>query len=252
MKAAIVMATALRDRIARGELRPDDPLPFENELTLEFGLSKPTVREALRILENEGLIEVRRGLGGGARVRHPSVSEAAKTIGVYLQIGDVPVMDVWASRERIIASSIERLAAGRPGHDLSALHRRVDDLVAQVGDTASYYLHMIAVGDTAVRLSESATDHLMVVALHHIIEAELAAATAAVTNIDYAIEIERTVAGGWQQVLRHISAGRPKAARLAYDRQAAVVQAALERVAGDVTVGEVVRAEGSRPMTANS
>src|SRR3990170_1118475 len=113
MKASITIAAEIRARIARGRLLPGEPLPVEEELTAEFGCSRPVVREALRILETGGLVEVRRGLGGGARVRHPSISDAAKSMGVYLQIGDVPVLDVWTARDRIIASAVERLAADR-------------------------------------------------------------------------------------------------------------------------------------------
>ena len=86
MKASIGIAASAR--IASGALAPGDPLPVEEDLTVEHGCSKPVVREALRILETEGLLEVRRGIGGGARVRHPSASHSANTIGVYLQIGD--------------------------------------------------------------------------------------------------------------------------------------------------------------------
>src|SRR5947207_1563502 len=108
MKASMAIAAELRRRIAEGEFTPGDPLPPENDLTAALGYSKPVVREALRILETEGLIEVKRGLGGGPRVRRPSISDAAKPMGTYLQIGDVPVMDVWAARDRIVASAVER------------------------------------------------------------------------------------------------------------------------------------------------
>ena len=83
-KAAFVIAAEFRERIAKGELRAGDPLPVESELMDELGVSKGVVRETLRILETEGLVEVRRGLGGGPRVRHPSISEASKGVGIYL------------------------------------------------------------------------------------------------------------------------------------------------------------------------
>src|SRR5262245_41832816 len=111
MKASFAIAADFREQVARGELRPGDPLPVERLLIEELGVSKGVVREALRILENEGLLEVRRGLSGGPRVRHPSLAQAALGMGVYLQIGDVPVRDVWESRDRLVASAIEHLAS---------------------------------------------------------------------------------------------------------------------------------------------
>jgi len=80
MKASLGIAADLRQRIASGELKDGDPLPVESELVGQLGASKSVVREALRILEGEGLLEVRRGLGGGPRVRHPSISDAAQGV----------------------------------------------------------------------------------------------------------------------------------------------------------------------------
>lgn len=71
-KAAEVVAADVRRRIVRGELRADDALPPETELMSQFGISRPTLREALRILEAEGLVAIRRGARGGARVQAPS------------------------------------------------------------------------------------------------------------------------------------------------------------------------------------
>ncbi len=112
MKASHAIAADLRQLIARGELKAGDSLPVERELVDRLGASRGVVREALRILEREGLVEVRRGLGGGPRVRHPSISEAAQGMGVYLQLGDVPVLDAWTARDRIIGCAVERLALG--------------------------------------------------------------------------------------------------------------------------------------------
>src|ERR1700736_3637382 len=130
MKASLAIAPESRTRIARGDLRAGEPLPVESDLMYELGVSKGVVREALRILETEGLVEVRRGLGGGPRVRHPSISEAANPIGVYLQIGSVKVVDVWETRDRIIGSAIERLALQPDAPDLSALDAGVKALGA--------------------------------------------------------------------------------------------------------------------------
>ena len=63
------VADELRRRILGGELADGSVLPKEDELLLEFPVSKPSLREAMRILEAEGLLRVRRGKLGGAVVR---------------------------------------------------------------------------------------------------------------------------------------------------------------------------------------
>ena len=65
-KAAELVADKLRRRIVRGELKEGDKLPAESTLIEALGVSRPTMREAFRILEVESLITVSRGARGGA------------------------------------------------------------------------------------------------------------------------------------------------------------------------------------------
>ncbi len=244
MKASLAIAAAFRARIARGELRAGEPLPVESELMDELGVSKGVVREALRILETEGLVEVRRGLGGGPRVRHPSISEASKTIGVYLQIGDVHVTDVWETRDRMIGSAVERLAADPGERDLEALEVSVGSLAATVGDFDAYYVQLLDVGEKAVLAAGSLTEHVIVVSLRHIIAVELEAATRAVVDIEQAVAAEDTVTRAWSDALRHIRGRRPRAARRAYQVQADLIRTGLWDQMKDATVGDVMTAPG--------
>ena len=59
------VAAALRRMFNHGEITEGTMLPPESELMERFGVSRPTLREALRILESESLIEVQRGVRGG-------------------------------------------------------------------------------------------------------------------------------------------------------------------------------------------
>jgi DNA-binding FadR family transcriptional regulator len=241
VKASMAIAAELRGRIARGDLRPGDPLPSENELTEELGFSRPTIREALRILEHDGLIEVKRGVHGGPQVRVPSIDRVAEPMGVLLQITDVPVTDVWAARDRIVAGAVERLAT-MPGTDLAALEAQAARLSSRVGEVATFYLDMIEMSELVVGLSGSATDHVVVRALRHIVEAELAAASAAV-DADIAVAAEAEVADAWRRTVTHIRAGRPRAARAAFEEQAQMLQGYLQREAELLTVGELIRTD---------
>ena len=88
------VADQLRRRILRGDLADGSVLPKEDELLLEFPVSKPSLREAMRILEAEGLLRVRRGKLGGAVVRRPNAANVAYTIGLVLGSQEVGLSDV--------------------------------------------------------------------------------------------------------------------------------------------------------------
>lgn len=105
-KTGEVIAAQLRGKIVRGELAEGDSLPSEVELMRQFDVSRPTLREAFRILETESLIELRRG-ARGARVTAPAVEVAARYVGLLLQTSGTTVSDVYEAR-----SLLEPVAAG--------------------------------------------------------------------------------------------------------------------------------------------
>ncbi len=100
-RLAEMVADVLRRRILSGQLADGSMLPKQEELIDEFGVSKPSMREALRILETEGLITVQRGNVGGAIVHAPQVSNAAYMLGLVLQARDVTLHDVGAAIKHI-------------------------------------------------------------------------------------------------------------------------------------------------------
>jgi GntR family transcriptional repressor for pyruvate dehydrogenase complex len=106
-RLAEMVADALRDRIINGLLKDGDGLPRQEDLLAEFNVSRPSLREALRILESEGLITVRRGNMGGAVVHAPRVGNAAYSVGLVLQSKGVPMTDL-----RDAIKSIEPVCAG--------------------------------------------------------------------------------------------------------------------------------------------
>jgi DNA-binding FadR family transcriptional regulator len=97
-KAAQLIANSIRGEIARGDLRAGSPLPNETDLMAHFEVARPTAREALRILEAEGLIEIVRGAHGGARVRVPDVGAAARHCAVLLQLQGTTAAEVYEVR----------------------------------------------------------------------------------------------------------------------------------------------------------
>ncbi|HWN33241.1 MAG TPA: winged helix-turn-helix domain-containing protein, partial [Pseudonocardia sp.] len=83
-KAAELVAAQLRRQIVMGERAEGELLPPELRLMTELGVSRPTLRQALRILENERLVRIHRGRNGGARVSRPSVRTAGRHLNNLL------------------------------------------------------------------------------------------------------------------------------------------------------------------------
>ena len=74
----------IRDNILAGKLKPSDRLPSEKELSLEFGVSKASLREALRALESLGMLEVKQGMSGGAFVKEVDLETARNNMFNYI------------------------------------------------------------------------------------------------------------------------------------------------------------------------
>jgi len=83
-KLSHALVELFRAKIAGGELKPGDTLPPEADLLAQLGVSRPTLRQALRVLESESLIQLGRGARSGATVLHPSIETAAQYGALYL------------------------------------------------------------------------------------------------------------------------------------------------------------------------
>jgi GntR family transcriptional regulator, transcriptional repressor for pyruvate dehydrogenase complex len=96
-RVAEIVASRLRDDILSGRLKEGDVLPSQEALFGEFGVSPPAVREAIHILESDGLVTVRRGNVGGAVVHLPSAERTAHMISIVLQSRAATPADVSAA-----------------------------------------------------------------------------------------------------------------------------------------------------------
>jgi GntR family transcriptional repressor for pyruvate dehydrogenase complex len=124
-KMADRVASALRRIIVRGDIEPGMMLPPESELMERFGVSRPTLREAFRVLESESLIQVERGVRGGARVHRPRRRTLARYAGLILTYEGVNLEDVYAARTTVEMAMISELARVRDPDVIAELERLV-------------------------------------------------------------------------------------------------------------------------------
>jgi len=122
-KAAELLAARIRGQIIRSELKEGDALPAESELMETFGVSRPTLREAIRVLEMESLLRMRRGSRGGALVTAPDPRVAARAVGVLLQLRQVNLRDIHEARTMIEPMAARHIAGAKgAGPVLLKLH----------------------------------------------------------------------------------------------------------------------------------
>jgi len=131
-KTAELIADQLRSRIVRGVLKKGDALPTEVELVKQFGVSRPTLREAFRILESESLIVVRRGSRGGVLVSSPETSVAARDFGLLLQMSGTTLADVYTARRVFEPAAAEMLARRATAEDVAELRSAAGTLALLV------------------------------------------------------------------------------------------------------------------------
>ena len=100
-KASAMLAAELRAYILGHALAPGSTLPSEAELIASTSLGRATVREALRLLEAEGLIAIKRGPQGGVVVRRPDLSGLSRSLAPFLTLTEAPLRDLFAFRKAV-------------------------------------------------------------------------------------------------------------------------------------------------------
>ncbi|WP_461155986.1 FadR/GntR family transcriptional regulator [Saccharopolyspora tripterygii] len=120
-KASDVLASELRERILSGEYAEDTPLPPERDLVSQTQMSRTTVREALRILEVQGLVRIKAGRAGGTFVQRPSQDSVATSISLLIRGRQLRLADLLETREAIEPFCARLAAQNRTDEDLAVL-----------------------------------------------------------------------------------------------------------------------------------
>jgi DNA-binding FadR family transcriptional regulator len=146
------IADELRRRILAGDYEEGDLLGHEPGLIEQFGVSRPSMREALRILETEGLISVARGVQGGVIVHRPDKRLTARTAAIVLQYRNVSLADVFEARTILEPAAVRKIAKARNHEGFAATLRAriaeqrdaIDDPVRFAEANARFHEDLVA------------------------------------------------------------------------------------------------------------
>ena len=131
------MAERLRQSVVHGELQPGERLPNEAALATDFGVSRATVREALRVLAAQNLIRTAKGAGGGSYVTLPSVDHISEfltaNIGLLTDARDVSLEELLEARELLEVPAARLAAERRNEEELERLRDAIPDEPLRLG-----------------------------------------------------------------------------------------------------------------------
>jgi DNA-binding FadR family transcriptional regulator len=122
-KASDVLAAKLRELILSNGLAEGTPLPTERELVAQSGLSRTSVREALRVLETEGLVLTKAGRNGGSQVRRPGRESISRSLELFVRSHGVRFEALLEAREAIEPAAARLAAIHRTDSDLAEMTR---------------------------------------------------------------------------------------------------------------------------------
>ena len=167
-KMAEVIAADLRAKILSGELAPGDSLFTESQLTNTYEVSRPTLREALRLLEAQNFVTVRRGSHRGPVVSLPDTSVAAQAVAIQLQLHNATLGDVYRFRTFFEPQAVRLIAERATEADIDRLRAIVAELATKRGNTAGFAATAWTFHQALTDLSGNATMSVIAETLHRI------------------------------------------------------------------------------------
>ncbi len=215
-KTGEVVAAAIRRRIATGELRVGDRLHSEEEMTESLGVARTTLREALRVLESQGLITIKRGRGGGPIVTMPDLDRLAEPLAVVLQLRETTTTDLDAARALIEPNLAGWLATRHTDEDLAALSAaaRAAHVAAEADDRVAFGRAAALVHETLLLRSGNNTLSVISQLLHRIVLERYVHAAVGSSAL-----LMRRAAKSYAKLVRLVADGDADAARLHWERQ---------------------------------
>jgi DNA-binding FadR family transcriptional regulator len=120
-KASEVLANELRESILSGKFPEGTPLPTERDMVIQTQMSRTTVREALRILEVQGLVKIKTGRSGGAFVQRPDGDSVANSVSLLIRGRQIRMAALLEAREGIEPVCARLAAKYRTDEDLDRL-----------------------------------------------------------------------------------------------------------------------------------
>lgn len=133
------MVLRIQDAILDGEISNGDMLPSERELKERFSISRGTLREALRVLEDRGLLEIKKGNQGGIFVRNITTEHASESLAILIRSQEVSLEHLAQFRQSVEGDIAALAAQNATSEDISQLRSIAESAAAHLSTDRTEY-----------------------------------------------------------------------------------------------------------------
>ena len=155
------VAEAIKDWVVDGGLQPGDRLPGESELLARFGMAKGTIREAMQVLQAQGLVVTKTGPGGGSFVGRVSRDRAHALLANYFYFNEISIKDIYQVRIALEPELAASLAGRLSDEQLAELQAIMASYATPAKDADEEREHHVASLRFHTRLAEFADNTLL-------------------------------------------------------------------------------------------
>jgi GntR family transcriptional regulator, transcriptional repressor for pyruvate dehydrogenase complex len=194
----------IRDMLLDGEYGPGSRLPSERALSERFGVSRPTVREAMRTLMNLGILETRHGSGTTVSVSRDRLLRASFEFMVIL---DRPtLLELYETREVLEVHLAGKAAKNRTDADLARMQNAIDRMASSLDDTEGWTEANVEFHEAIASAAHQPILERIMVGLYGGIKACIESTAPMVVDLGRMVELHRAIFEGIRQ--QNVSAAK--------------------------------------------
>jgi len=158
----------VRDALLDGRYRAGDFFGTEKELAARYGVSRIVARDAMRTLEAMGVLEIRPGAGGGARIGRGNPQRFAEALAVQLELAGIEVDEIMAAQHAIECLAAELAAKHAAASDVQRLKALVEEAEGLIDDVDRFTRSSLAFHLAVADASHNRVLHYQLVSLQHV------------------------------------------------------------------------------------
>lgn len=166
LSSRIVMS--VREALFNGSLRPGDMLGTEADLTRQFGVSRIAARDAMKRLEASGIVEIRAGAGGGARIASGNPQLFADALAIQVKLMDASVAEILDTQRGIETMTAELATQNATAEDLQRIGDLIDDAESKKDDVAAFTRSTFAFHLAIAEAAHNKVLRVQLISLQHV------------------------------------------------------------------------------------